>query len=894
MGKMHLRRWSIATMVLTFSFGLSGCSLAASSSGVFYKVEYYTDYVGVDYEAPMRTFDPSNPSVLGGILIGHDYVSVKPTDKARPTHFSDDGIYDPSTKSSGSSKYDNKSNQTPLSDGYHYSFKGWKGYYVGRTSSSSSSQIDQSIYPVSGDPISTAFIRDDCKLFAYYVSEPNSYSIKLQNFDKSVLYSIAGQYLVAPDSSTLHTIESIVDPLHDSGGVDPYYKTWLFKGWKDQSGVITSLLTTDEIKGDLRNGMFTKDMTFVAQYEDPTVNTYTVSFYQSDASENPTSIKLGTQTVTYGTGISWSTADKTVAEHPSEFDGLENPYLASSNAHHTNVFTGWKGNYKTGSDVPSSIQGTAVQSTYIRFNCDLYAVYDMNVIDRYTVKFYQSGADLTTNPTPLCTKTIDYGDPVSYTGPEQALAGSTFVGWIDEAGNKPNLNSITANLNLFASFVPNLFTVSDATYGSFTYAFVAAKNGYELSSYTVGTSTELTSSVWSIAPFPNGYPLIGIGKNAFKDSSVSKVSFAEGLDYIGEAAFSGCVSLTEVSFAEGLTSIGTSAFSGDNMLAKAPLPSSTKTIGASAFLNCLNLGEVTFGSSPSLTSIGNGAFRGCSKLASIFIPLSVSFIDAYAFAYSGSPLRIYCQASSRPSGWNIYWNDDGGIVYWYSENNPTTSGDYWHESGGTISPWPSSIGFTFSLNLDGNSYSVISYDETAAEIAVPSSYNGKAVTGIADEAFKGCTSLISVSIPVGVVAIGEEAFAGCSKLAYVNLPAGLINIMPKAFYGDRVLKNISLPASLTTLSEYAFGDCASLKGITFSPLSNLTTIGSHCFDGDSGLVSLVLPQSVMTIGKYAVYGCTSLTSLSLLVSAAEAASRSYDPRWNYISETTYVDITYAI
>ena len=83
------------------------------------------------------------------------------------------------------------------------------------------------------------------------------------------------------------------------------------------------------------------------------------------------------------------------------------------------------------------------------------------------------------------------------------------------------------------------------------------------------------------------------------------------------------------------------------------------------------------------------------------------------------------------------------------------------------------------------------------EIASTVVINGQAyqVTGIADEAFKGNTTITSVTIPEGVTTIGASAFDGCSNMMTVIIGKDVATIGEKAF------ANIGTPANAPRRAE---------------------------------------------------------------------------------------------
>lgn len=77
--------------------------------------------------------------------------------------------------------------------------------------------------------------------------------------------------------------------------------------------------------------------------------------------------------------------------------------------------------------------------------------------------------------------------------------------------------------------------------------------------------------------------------------------------------------------------------------------------------------------------------------------------------------------------------------------------------------------------------------DTAAirSLIIPSSYRGKAVTGIAQNAFRGIHELESLTVRSGILKIGDYAFYGCENLKEVTLPDG-VTIGNNAFGGTKV------------------------------------------------------------------------------------------------------------
>lgn len=84
-------------------------------------------------------------------------------------------------------------------------------------------------------------------------------------------------------------------------------------------------------------------------------------------------------------------------------------------------------------------------------------------------------------------------------------------------------------------------------------------------------------------------------------------------------------------------------------------------------------------------------------------------------------------------------------------------------------------GYYYSKNFDGT-VRITGYDGDVEELVIPSKIGSYQIKSISDNAFKDCTTLKSVTIPVGVTDIGDYAFLNCNNLKNVTISSSVINI----------------------------------------------------------------------------------------------------------------------
>ena len=214
----------------------------------------------------------------------------------------------------------------------------------------------------------------------------------------------------------------------------------------------------------------------------------------------------------------------------------------------------------------------------------------------------------------------------------------------------------------------------------------------------------------SATVIPNGTK--SIAQSAFHSSGIKELIIPEGLESIGDYAFSGCSNLEKIMIPNSVTDIGESAFLGCISLESIVIPDSVIGIGEDMFSDCTSLKKVVLPNT--LKEIGDYLFNNCNNLSSFEIPESVTSIGSHAF-YNCSSLK------------NI--NIPDGVTY---------------------------IGSYAFSGCNG-----------ITDISFP-----KGLKHIGFSAFCQCSELVSVTIPDSVTNIEDLAFLGCDKLKEIKVKSG--------------------------------------------------------------------------------------------------------------------------
>ena len=204
--------------------------------------------------------------------------------------------------------------------------------------------------------------------------------------------------------------------------------------------------------------------------------------------------------------------------------------------------------------------------------------------------------------------------------------------------------------------------------------------------------------------------------------------------------------------------------------------------------------------------------------------------------------------------------------------------------------------FEYSVDINKR-VTITGYNGTRSNLIIPREIKGYSVTSIDNDAFRGCTSLTSITIPNSVTSIGFSAFFGCSNLSKIVIPDSVTDIGYDAFddtswynnqpngviYAGQVVYKykgempentaIILNEGTKIINGYVFRDCMNLTSITIP--NSVTEIGISTFENCTNLEYMTMPNSVTSIGSSAFYGCSSLTSINISDGVTEIDSDAF-------------------
>ena len=122
-------------------------------------------------------------------------------------------------------------------------------------------------------------------------------------------------------------------------------------------------------------------------------------------------------------------------------------------------------------------------------------------------------------------------------------------------------------------------------------------------------------------------------------------------------------------------------------------------------------------------------------------------------------------------------------------------------------------------------------------------------------------SLKTVILSDSVTSIGSYAFKNCSGLTNITIPDSVTSIGSSTFNGCSGLTSVTIPDSVTSIGAAAFSECSCLTSVTIP--NSVTSIGDYAFYNCSGLTSVTIPNSVTSIGRETFNGCSGLTSVTI-------------------------------
>lgn len=287
----------------------------------------------------------------------------------------------------------------------------------------------------------------------------------------------------------------------------------------------------------------------------------------------------------------------------------------------------------------------------------------------------------------------------------------------------------------------------------------------------------------------------------------SSTIIPQGIETIGEFAFSHCRNLQRIVVPEGVLCIADGAFEYCSNLKEVVLPATMETfIGWSNFGYCTSLESINI--PKGVCNMESDIFRGCISLQKISVDPANETFDS----------RNNCNAVIDTEQNRLVAGCKGTVIV---DGIKSIASRAFYKSGITSVHIPSSVELIEPAAFKDCEYCMsISVEESNK--TYKSAGSNSVVEKATNELVLGCTTTkilpevkvvgayaymntpSLVILPEGIVSIKEGAFSECKTLQSVILPSSLKSIEELAFYGCRDLAHVALRSKGTEIHKHAF------------------------------------------------------------------------------------------
>ena len=324
--------------------------------------------------------------------------------------------------------------------------------------------------------------------------------------------------------------------------------------------------------------------------------------------------------------------------------------------------------------------------------------------------------------------------------------------------------------------------------------------------------------------------------------------FPADLTEIGEEAFANDESITGVlEIPEGVTSIGAGAFQGCGGILSVVIPEGVSFIGENAFGDCAEM---------------TGYITGI-ETDEYLLDVTVRLMEGdKLIAETTTDQKGFYSLIARPGEYTLSAThadyEEKAVCVAILANESMQQDMDLHIA---VSPVTD---FTWRI-VNSTEVAITGYTGSSAYMRIPEMINGMMVTTIGQGAFENNSIIKVVVMPDSITTIGSGAFQYCSNLMYTNIPVNWTTVTKWEYTtgyiwrGCTKLLNITIPEGLVTVPAYAFWWCANIETVSFP--STLESIGYQAFSGNSNLTHVSFQDGLKVIGERAFEGCTKLQNV---------------------------------